>query len=809
VIRSKCRRDSHIQTSSCFVLDKRSTAALQADLCGTVVFPALVLFVWIRAHSCHSCSAFPAYQNRIAGIVAVVRPRPTLDNSGMPNRRASAASLLLLAPLAAAVAAVPLAVGLRSAAAAPAGDWAPIARRLPPPGVKLAEDVRQKLEADLAKVQQRIKAAEAKAHKGGPSDKPAADDLLADVRIYEKAVRLALAFDEFYKAKPAAPKPGAAAKTPPADAPPRGVTFAHDLLKSANYRLDLLDKGEHPWTTAKGQVVRGYTSEVDGSAQPYGLEIPDDVDLSKPVPLVVWLHGRGDDSTDLYFVKGRDGGKRGELQPKGAICVHVFGRQCVGYKSAGEVDVLEAVASIQRRYKIDPDRVVLAGFSMGGAGAWLLGAHYADQWCAVQPGAGFVDVERYQKADPAKTPVAERALWGVNDVPDYARNLLNVPVISYSGQNDKQKASADYMEEVLKSHGRELTRFIGPNVEHKWLPLPDMLKLLDETIKKGRDPYPQQVELQTRTLRYNKMFWVAVDGLDEHWVDTRVSAKVAGNKIEVTTKNVTRLTLSSPVAESKPAAERAMSNFAIVVDGAPVVAPAGGAAKPADAAGAGPATAVHLVRRGGHWEFAGAPDPKADAAGHRKLPGLQGPIDDAFVAPFLFVAPSGKSDSPAVQKWVESEMRHQQDRWRGLMRGDPRVKKDVDVTPDDLGKYHVVCWGDPKSNKLIAKLGDKVPARWNGTKLLFGGMTFAAATHLPAMIYPNPLNPAKYVVLNSGPTFREAHDGTNSLQNPKLGDWAILDLTTPPGAAAPAGVAENGFFDEAWQPKVQLKTQQP
>lgn len=731
----------------------------------------------------------------------------------MPNRRRRpAAPLMLLVPLAVGAAAVPAVLAAKAPVAAPAAapaagaEIAPIARKLPPAGVKLEDDVRQKLEADLAKVSQRIKAAEAKHGDAKPSsEKPGTDDLLADVRIYEKAVRLALAFDEFYKSKPPAPKPGAAAKPaakPAAEAPPRGVTFAHDLLKSANYRLDLLEKGEHPWATAKGQVVRGYTSAVDGSAQPYGLEIPEDVDLSKPAPLVVWLHGRGDDSTDLYFVKGRDGGKRGELQPKGAICVHVFGRQCVGYKSAGEVDVLEAVASIQRRYKIDPDRVVLAGFSMGGAGAWLLGAHYADLWCAVQPGAGFVDVQKYQHVDPATVPVVERALWGVNDVPGYARNLFNVPVISYSGQNDKQKASADLMEEVYKSHGKELTRFIGPNVEHKWLPLPDMLKLLDEDIKKGRDPYPQQVELQTRTLRYNKMFWVAVDGLDEHWVDTRVSAKVVGKKIEVTTKNVTRLTLSSPVPEGKPEAERAMSNFTIVVDGSQVVAgPSAGTPVPTGVA----ALSVHLERRGGHWEYARPADPKADAVAKRKVPGLQGPIDDAFVAPFLFVTPSGKSDSPVVQKWVEFEMRHQQDRWRALMRGDPRVKRDVDVTPDDLAKYHVVCWGDPKSNKLIAKLGEKIPARWNGTKLQFGGMTFNAANHLPAMVYPNPLNPAKYVVLNSGPTFREAHDGTNSLQNPKLGDWAILDLGTPPGPATPAGIAENGFFDEAWQPKVQLK----
>jgi hypothetical protein len=55
------------------------------------------------------------------------------------------------------------------------------------------------------------------------------------------------------------------------------------------------------------------------------------------------------------------------------------------------------------------------------------------------------------------------------------------------------------------------------------------------------------------------------------------------------------------------------------------------------------------------------------------------------------------------------------------------------------------------------------------------------------------------VVLNSGPTFREGHDRTNSLQNPKLPDWAVVDLATPPDAQTPGKVVDAGFFDEEWK----------
>ena len=66
------------------------------------------------------------------------------------------------------------------------------------------------------------------------------------------------------------------------------------------------------------------------------------------------------------------------------------------------------------------------------------------------------------------------------------------------------------------------------------------------------------------------------------------------------------------------------------------------------------------------------------------------------------------------------------------------------------------------------------------------------------MIYPNPLNSDRYVVINSGLTFRENHDRTNSLQNPKLPDWAVLDLSTPPDGTAAGKVVDAGFFDESW-----------
>jgi hypothetical protein len=105
---------------------------------------------------------------------------------------------------------------------------------------------------------------------------------------------------------------------------------------------------------------------------------------------------------------------------------------------------------------------------------------------------------------------------------------------------------------------------------------------------------------------------------------------------------------------------------------------------------------------------------------------------------------------------------------------------------------------------VIARAADKLPAKWANGQLTLAGKSFDAATHVPALIYPNPLNPARYIVLNSGFTFREFDYYNNARQTPKLPDYALIDVTAPITQKAPGKIVHAGFFDEHWgtpQPK--------
>lgn len=622
-----------------------------------------------------------------------------------------------------------------------------IERRLPPPGIEIPLAQRERLAAEVSKLKDEL---------AGIGDVEQSED----VELFVKAVDFALLHNEFYNAK--------------------DVEKADRLLKSAQDRLSQMKAGETPWHRQQGLVVRGYRSRIDDSVQPYGLEIPSDVDFQKRVPLYIWLHGRGDSATDLHFIDQRQT-KPGQIQPPGAIVVHPFGRHCVGFKSAGEMDVWEAVADVARKYQIDFDRIVLMGFSMGGAGVWHLGAHYPTP-VAISAGAGFAETARYQNLTPEKYPPwYEQRLWGQYDVPDYTRNLFNTTVVAYSGELDKQIQAARVMEEAYREHGRELTHIIGPGMGHKYHPdsLKEILAKMDEAVQGGLDRTPKKVTLQTKTLRYNSMFWVEARGLQEHWRDARVDAEFVDNShIKVSTKNISELRL---IPHPK------MAEVVIEIDGETVQVPKfGDRARVVD------------LKRDDKWQLA---NPREYREGLKKRIGLHGPIDDAFMEPFLVVLPSRKSSNARVQAWIEFEQQHFIDRWRALMRGELRVKRDIDVTDDDLLNYHLVAWGTPETNRflnILASPNSGNPIRWTSDVVQVGGQSFAADHHVPVFIYPNG---DKYLVVNSGLTFREGHDRTNSLQNPKLPDWAVIDIRQPPNELTPGKVVAADFFDEKWQLK--------
>jgi len=628
-------------------------------------------------------------------------------------------------------------------------------QRQPPPGIPIPAETKEELRQGVTRLHGEIEDLEKSF-----ASQPARLELVPDITIYENAVKYALEDDIFYK--------------------PEDFVAASKLLAAGRERARLLREGQSPWVTATGLVVRGYRSKLDGSVQPYGLVVPDSYHSGegRNHRLDFWFHGRNNKLSELSFIADREK-NRGEFTPADTFVLHPYGRYCNANKFAGEVDSLEALDHVQKHYPIDENRIAVRGFSMGGAATWHLAVHYASRWAAAAPGAGFVDTFIFQKMVKStnQPPVYVQRLWHLYDAVDYAENLFNCPVVAYSGEIDGQRQAAELMSRAMAVEGLELVHIIGPKTAHKYEPRAkeDVAKRIDALMAKGRDPLPKKVRFSTWTLRYNQMAWITLDALERHWTRARVAAEVVNpERIIAVTTNVEALTFSMPAGLCPLSHEPK-----VVLDNQELSGP------PPAADGSWTA---HFQKQRGMWE----PVSSIPKGSLKKRHGLQGPIDDAFMDAFVMVRPTGKSMNEKVGAWTRQRMDQAVEEWRLQFRGVARVKDDSAITDEDIANHNLILWGDPQSNKVLRRIAKSLPIGWDAHNVRLPGRTYSASGHVPVLIYPNPLNPKRYVVVNSGFTFADAAPTSNALQVPELPDYAVIELGTDK-------VANAGFFDEQWK----------
>lgn len=585
-------------------------------------------------------------------------------------------------------------------------------------------------------------------------------DLLPDVEIFLDAVDRNLAQDLFF------------AKG--------NVGQAEALLKEGEARADALQAGKTPWLEQTGVVILGYRSLVDGSVQPYQAYIPTGYAFAHPQPLRLdlFLHGRGGNLNEIAFLRGT-GWVRGNFgaEPPTGFALYPYGRGNNGWRYAGERDVFEALADFRRRFPVDPDRTTLRGFSMGGHGVWHIGLQHPDFWAVMSPGAGFVETKRYHNLK-GPLPDWQEALLHLYDPLDYAANGRNLPILHYVGETDTFYAQHQIMDAMLKQENVPYKEFIGPQTGHRYEPK-TLQTLLAELTPLRREPEAPNVDFVTYTLRFPECKWVHLEGLEHHWQRAEIHAhRTAPDRIEITTHNVSAFRLT-------PAGWGAQGS--IKIDGKVLTVQQRGSlpAQP---------TALAFVKRGAGWI-------PGEAQGLRKRPGLQGPIDDAYFGPTLAVAGTGTAWNAAADSWSKQELGVFREGWGRYCRATLPETTDASLTAADIRDKNLVLFGDPGSNAVLRRLLPKLPLRWTKDTITLAGKTFSAHDHLPALIFPNPENPQRYVVLNIGFTFSRADmDGSNSQQYPHLPDYAVLRIAPNAYTDDRAKNTElAGFFDERWQ----------
>jgi len=212
------------------------------------------------------------------------------------------------------------------------------------------------------------------------------------------------------------------------------------------------------------QYRRTFISEIDGSVQYYGVRQGQAEAGQKPA-LFLSVHGAG--------VKALR--QAGSYQAKdwGHVIAPTNRREFgFDWEDWGRLDAMEALADAESHYGTDPTRTYLTGHSMGGHGAWYLGAIYPSRWAATAPMAGWRSFFSYTGRESFSDPTPMEAMLNRAANPsrtlEMSRNYLQHGVFIEHGGDDRTVPvrEARFMREHLGAFHPDLAYYEEPGGGH-------------------------------------------------------------------------------------------------------------------------------------------------------------------------------------------------------------------------------------------------------------------------------------------------------------------------------------------------------
>ena len=151
--------------------------------------------------------------------------------------------------------------------------------------------------------------------------------------------------------------------------------------------------GQSPSTP---RIANEVFSVPEGGEMTYGISVPadardtgDDSRRSGPVPLILALHPGGA-RTAYHGSSFMRGIVEPALRDWNAIIIAPDAPTRSWATDVSERAVLALVEEVAARYDIDRDRVLVTGFSLGGAGTWFFATRHADLFTGAIPMAGAI-----------------------------------------------------------------------------------------------------------------------------------------------------------------------------------------------------------------------------------------------------------------------------------------------------------------------------------------------------------------------------------------------------------------------------------
>lgn len=569
--------------------------------------------------------------------------------------------------------------------------------------------------------------------------------------------------------------------------------------------LEAYRAGRDPIAGRTGVITGAYVSDVDGSVQPYRLYVPESADPASPLRLVVLYHGYVPSYTRTSWMQ-IDSSMAAALEEAGVALLLPFARSNTDFLSVGEVDAFDSLAHVIDRYDIDPARLGLAGYSMGGSGVWTTLGHYPGNFCAARVWSGRTDYYLWHELAPESVPDYLRLAIDADNPVNLYENLRGVPIYVKHPLDDAlvKPGHTQRMRELL-GDGEALSVEMPPTGTH-WSFSSDLSRA--ESYRPVVHDHrlnlrPASVEIATYTPKYGTRAWLRIQRLKE-W-GRRAYVKAAadpenGIRIEKA-ENVAALAIDlHRLPKGVPA-----THMELAADGKGYVRVE--LAEPKAPLRTVPESleVLRTLQSGpSKWRVADLARLDAEDAGDagdeepqlKKTPALCGPVKEAFNRPFLLVRGTAGDEATVID--LSDRCRRFRDEWLAFAKGEARVVDDVDLTGEQIRTRNLICFGTPRSNAFLRQVAEALPFRFPAG----GGYGVAQTLVEPdggrigfVGCYPNPAARQNLLVIMDGLFYGE-HLSVNHKWD-LVPDYIVFSAGRGPRDTNRALLA--GYFDASWQ----------
>jgi dipeptidyl aminopeptidase/acylaminoacyl peptidase len=150
-------------------------------------------------------------------------------------------------------------------------------------------------------------------------------------------------------------------------------------------------------------VIRGdqsFTASYDGSTRYYWLDLPDHFDSSAPTPLVIFLHGYGQDRNmyQTYFPAFRQIFHQNGWIVACAECRKI-GSYYTWYTASSRSDITDVINLLEQEFNIDRSHIHVMGTSMGGSGTLKYAMFNPEIIASACPIMGVTEIHRVPRLD--------------------------------------------------------------------------------------------------------------------------------------------------------------------------------------------------------------------------------------------------------------------------------------------------------------------------------------------------------------------------------------------------------------------------